>query len=211
MSLFSNRKRGFTLAELVVTMGIVVTILTIVLLNQSNYTDGAALGGLTDEVSSAVTQAQVYGISVKELGTGSNDFSASYGVEFRLPEAGGTYDAYILFADRLNGGVKNMQYDSGWSCPTDSLSECLSKIPITRGNKIKEICTIRTGGNDICNIDKVDISFARPATEAQIKFFNNGGNPYSPANIVGVKITFESPKGLNKSVLVYTTGQVSVE
>ncbi|MBI2673941.1 MAG: type II secretion system protein [Candidatus Zambryskibacteria bacterium] len=193
---------GFTLIELLVSISIISMILTVVVLNQSTYTDSAALTNLADEISSTISQAQVYGIAVKEVSTGSNTFNASYGLAFSLLGSGSN-TAYIYFAD-LDA---NVVYTGTWSCGT---SECLKKIDITRGNVIDKICAVKVSGTDNCNISRTDISFARPNTEAQIVLFNSSGNPsFLNANEKGVRIEFRSPRGSIRSVTVYSTGQIS--
>ena len=195
---------GFTLIELLVSIGIVSVILTVVVLNQSTYTDGAALTNLADEISSTISQAQAYGIGVREVSTGSSEFNASYGVTMSLLDSGSN-TAYIYVAD-LNG---NKIYTGNWSCDT---AECLSKVNITRGNVIADICVIKTSGSDQCNsAERADVSFARPNTEAQIKLFNNGGQPLNESNLKGIRIELKSPRGLTRSVTVYTTGQISTQ
>lgn len=190
--------------ELLVSIGIAAVIITVVVLNQSKYTDGAALTNLADEISSTIAQAQVYGVGVREFSPGSSEFSASYGLSFSLLGSGSP-TAYIYFADR-NG---NKIYDGDWTCPIGGTSECLGKIAISRGNSIEELCVVRDA-NEICPVGRADISFARPSTQAQLKFFNTGGSPYSPAGIRGARIRLSSPGGLTKSVIVYSTGQISV-
>ena len=200
----SKKSLGFTLIELLVSISIVSVILTVVVLNQSTYTDGAALTNLADEISSTISQAQAYGIGVKEVSAGSSEFNASYGLAFSLLGSGSN-TAYIYFAD-LNG---NKIYTGNWSCDT---AECLSKVNITRGNVIADICVIKTSGSDQCNsAERADVSFARPNTEAQIKLFNNGGQPLNESNLKGIRIELKSPRGLTRSVTVYTTGQISTQ
>lgn len=206
MSHYFKKNHGFTLIEFLISITLVSVILTIILLNQSNYTEKAALTNLADEIGLSISQAQVYGIGVKELTTGSSDFSASYGLSFNLLNSGSN-SSYIYFVDRDGDGI----YDGDWSCPTGESSECLSKTEITRGNYISSLCVSRTSGTDICNLDRVDISFARPSTEAQLVLFSNGGQLYSPANIEGAGMTLMSPSGLMKSVIAYKTGQVSIK
>ncbi|MBI2065602.1 MAG: type II secretion system protein [Candidatus Zambryskibacteria bacterium] len=164
----SRSERGFTLLELIISIGIVAVILTVVVSNQSTYTDGAATFSL--------------------LTFGSNT-------------------AYLYFADR-NG---DEYYNGDWSCPIGGASECLEKVDILRGNYIEDICALRTSGTDLCNLGRVDISFARPNIEAVIHFFNNGGEFYNPANIKAAEIRLKSPGGAARSVIVYTTGQISVQ
>lgn len=198
---------GFTLVELLVSLAIVSGILAIVVSNQSTYTDGAALVSLADEINSSISQAQAYGIGVKEFSPGTGEFSASYGLSFSLLSSGSNI-AYLSFADRDDDKI----YGGDWSCPIGGASECLGKIDISRGNYIESLCVVRTSGADICNnVGRADISFARPNTETQIRFFNNVGNPFSPGNIKGARVVLQSPGGLTRSVTVYSTGQVSVQ
>ncbi|MEK9171874.1 MAG: prepilin-type N-terminal cleavage/methylation domain-containing protein [Patescibacteria group bacterium] len=206
MSHYSRNNHGFTLMELLVSIAIVSVILTVIVSNQSTYTDGAALTNLADEISSTISQAQAYGIGVKEFSPGSSEFSASFGLTFSLLGSGSNI-AYLSFADR-NG---NKVYDGDWSCPVGGTSECREKVPIVHGNYIDSLCVVFIPGPDICNVGRVDISFARPSTEAQLLFFNNGGQSFNPADMKGAKIVLRSPGGLARSITVFTTGQVSVQ
>ncbi len=198
---------GFTLIELLVSLGIVTVILSVVLLNQNAYTDGAALSILADELSLTVSQAQAYGIAVRELTPGSSNFSASYGLTVSLLGSGSPY-AYLFFADRNN----NKLYDGDWSCPVGGASECLEKVAISRGNFVDSLCVVVTSGADQCDtLKRIDVSFLRPDTVAQLTFFNSSGAVFTPSNMRGAKIVLKSPGGLTKSVIVYETGQVSVQ
>src|SRR3990167_7766058 len=202
----SKINKGFTLTEFLISIALASLILTVVVSSQSTYTDGVALTNLADEISSMVFQAQAYSTGVKEFSPASSEFSASYGLTFSLLGSGSN-KAYLSFGDR-NG---NKIYDGDWSCPTGGASECLGKVDIPRGNYIESLCVVRTSGADICNLGRVDLSFARPSTEAQLLFFNNGGQSFNPANMKGAKIVLRSPGGLSRSVTVFTTGQVSVQ
>ncbi|MDP2641716.1 MAG: hypothetical protein Q8P21_00245, partial [bacterium] len=102
-------------------------------------------------------------------------------------------------------------YDGDWSCQTGDGLECLKKTSIPRGNYIESICVVRTSGGDICTTGRVDITFTRPDTNAQLVFFNDGGELFNPANIMGAKITLKSPGGLTKMIVIYETGQISVQ
>lgn len=206
MSRYFKNHSGFTLIELLVTITIATVILTVVLMNQSTYTDTAALSNLADEVGLTISQAQAYGIGVKEFSPGTSNFSASYGLTFSLLSTGSNTE-YLSFADRDADHI----YGGAWSCPVGGVSECVSKSTISRGNYIESLCVVRTIGADLCDVGRVDMVFARPSTEAQIVFFNNSGQQYSPANIKGAKIMFRSPKGASRSVIVYGTGQISVQ
>ena len=103
-----NNKRGFSLVELLVSISIVSVLITVIIFNQRSYTDVAALSILADELSLTITQAQAYGIAVREFAPGSADFSASYGLSMNLLGTGSN-SAYLFFADR------NLNCQSVWS------------------------------------------------------------------------------------------------
>jgi prepilin-type N-terminal cleavage/methylation domain-containing protein len=202
----AKAERGFTLMELLISISIVTVILTVVVMNQSTYTDTNALSNLSYQISSDIAQARAYGIGVRELTPGSNEFTASYGLAFSLLGSGSD-KAYISFADRNENGI----YDDNWSCSTGGTSECLGKTDITRNNYIASLCVIRSSGSDLCNVGRIDITFVRPSTEAQIEFFNNGGQSFNPAGMIGARIVLNGPDSLTRSVKVYSTGQISVQ
>lgn len=198
------RTRGFSLIELLVSISIMVAIITVVVFGQRGYTESARLLNLADEIGLSVSQAQAYGIAVRETATGSANFNSAYGLSLTLLEAGGS-TAYIYFSDLNN----NQYYDGSLTCST---SECMEKIIISGGNYIESFCALRTSGSDQCGgPERVDISFKRPETDASIFFFNSGGQSYNVPNLEGVRINLRSPRGLTRSVTVYLTGQVSVQ
>lgn len=203
---------GFTLIELLVSISIVTVILTVVIINQSTYTDRVVLTSLADEIGLTISQTQAYSMGVKQFSTGVGEqiFSASYGLSFSLLDPGsnsGSDVAYINFAD-LN---ENNAYDGDWLCQTGGgEGECLSKIDISRGSRIESICVISNLDIDLCqDVARVDINFVRPSTEAQIQFFDGNGQSFNPVNMKGVRIILEGPSGATTSVAVYKSGQVS--
>ena len=215
----SKINKGFTLTEFLISIAIVSVILTVVISNQSTYTNEVAITNLADEVSSMVFQAQAYSTGVKEFSPASSEFNASYGLTFSLLDSGSN-KAYLSFADRheVGGDSGNKIYDGDWSCPTGGASECLGKVDISRGNYIELLCATRKmgpgtwGPPEVCNVGRIDISFAYSSGEAQLLFFNNGGEAFSPAyDINGAKIVLRSPSGLTRSVIIYATGQVSIQ
>ena len=202
-----SKTKGFSLVELLVSLGIISVILSVVVSNQNTYTDSAALSNLADDLALSISKAQAYGIAVRELSTGSANFTASYGLSVSLL-ASGSETAYLFFADRND----NLIYDGDWTCQTGGASECLEKVDISRGNYIDSFCILRTNGADQCGtVERADINFTRPEPDAGLTFFNSGGQVFTLPNTAGVRITLKSPGGLVKDVVIYTTGQVSVQ
>jgi len=202
----ARRRDGFTITELILSVSILVAIMAMVLLNQSTYTDEVVLSNAADEISSTISQAQLYATGVREFTPGSSEFDISYGLTFSLLSSGSD-EVYIYFADRNGNGI----YDDDWSCPTSNSSECLDRADLSSGNRINALCFVRTFDTDDCNVGRIDVSFFRPSIEARILLFDTSGHSMSPANIKGAKVILESPRGLARSVTVYLTGQISVQ
>lgn len=203
----TNRIKGFTLIELLVSLGIMIFMLSVVLSNQSKYTGVASLNNTASDIYLSLRQAQAYGVGVREFTPGSVEFNVSYGVSFNT-SASGSNDAYIFFADR---GALNGEYDSGWDCAVGGSSECLSKTSILQGNVVQNICYVRDDDSEVCDLGGVDITFSRPDTKANFVFFNSSHNIVAVSGLKGAKIVLESPSAITRTVIVYTTGQVSIQ
>lgn len=204
---FGNLARGFTLVELVMTLGIVMVLLSVIIFSQSKYIEGAALSNTADEMGIFISLSQAYGIAAREHIPGTANFSIAYGLTASLLSSG-SESSYILFADLDD----DLSYDGSWSCVTGGSNECLERREISRGNYIYEICALRTSGSDQCNnIGRMDVSFKRPHTEALLTFYNTSGNLYVPPNLMGARVTLKSPSGKSRSVVIYTSGQISVQ
>jgi type II secretory pathway pseudopilin PulG len=192
--------------ELLVSVAIITVIMTIVIVNQSRYSEATVLSNTASSLALAAREAQVYGVSVREVSAGSNEFTAGYGLEFNL--SGGSNDAYIGFADR---GTKNYLYDSGWSCPVGGLSECLYKTTLQSNLVISAICSIDTSNNEDCTLSRADVTFVRPDTDAHLVLYSSSGFELSTANIKAVRIKITTPSNVTRSVYMYTTGQISIQ
>jgi prepilin-type N-terminal cleavage/methylation domain-containing protein len=202
-----KRRAGFTLIEIMVSVGIMLVILSIILLNQSNYTNSSSVEAQAEDISLSLREAQVYGVSVKERAVGTGDFTAAYGVEFLLPSLGGANNSYITFADR-NG---NSVYDSGWACPLGGASECISQTLFPNPNIIQSLCAISASGAENCTLAGVEVVYHRPVTEPVITYFDSTGTAVAPGAFVGARVKLVSKDGSGRTVAAYTSGQISVQ
>jgi Tfp pilus assembly protein FimT len=199
--------RGFSIVELMVTIVITTVIISTIVSGQSSYVDGAALSNVADEIGLTISQAQAYGIAVKELTPGSENFAISYGIALSKVGAGNNL-TYLFFADRNS----NHAYDGSWTCDVGGENECLEKKNISRGNYIDSVCVISLSDEEDCeDVGRVDVSFTRPETQAHITFFDLSETPFTPTSMKGAKIILKSPTGAARSVVVYESGNVSVQ
>jgi prepilin-type N-terminal cleavage/methylation domain-containing protein len=200
LNLFSiKRSGGFTLTELLVVMAIATIMMTVLVIQQSEWNDRLSVNTQAYELALMIRQAQIYSLGVREDLTGSlgDKFNVSYGVYLNQSSS----SQYIFYADR-DGDRK---YDSG---------EALETKTFIRGVLIDRFCGLNPGGQERCspdagNIDTLHISFLRPNLGANIFLLNNGGNQSSSVNPPAI-IYLKSPKNKLYKVRVETNGQVSI-
>jgi prepilin-type N-terminal cleavage/methylation domain-containing protein len=205
-----KRGKGFTLIELLVVMSLIGLITSIVIFNQSSFSDRLALSNAVNDIELTIREAQVYGIGVREFIPTSNEFSVSYGVSINLNNSGSSNNSYIYFADR---SPTNGFYNTPTTCVADGSSECIQRLYLNRGNVITTVCAIPSSGPEQCSpgVGRIDITFIRPNPNAQIVFFNNSGTQINFVNPIGARIEILSPKGSRQSVVVYRSGQIAIQ
>lgn len=183
---------GFTLFELMVTVGIMGILTTIVVANYRGFEKQTVLDNLALDVSLSVRLAQVYGLNVKGAG-GSDPFNTSYGIHLARNQK----TQYILFRD-ANRSVGGFVYGG----------DSVKVYTLQKNYTISDVCADRTTGTTDCfsgSMSRLDIVFDRPRPDA-IFTSNIGGATYERA-----VITLRSPDGLEKSVEVLSTGYISVQ
>jgi len=189
----NHTRRGFSLIELLVSVGILAFISSVILANHSRFNSQLLLGNLAYDVALSVRQAQVFGLSVREFKS-STTFDTGYGVHITSSDP----NTYIIFADTNKNGV----YDSG----SDGIADTFS---VRRGFAISDICATLTGVSEICNstggVDSIDIVFLRPEPDANIYINGTNATRYSQG-----RIEVSSPSGTTRSVDVESTGQISI-
>lgn len=190
-----RRNGGFTLVELIVTVGIFAIISSVVLVRNSQFDNEVLLADVAYDVALSIRQAQNYGIHV--LGQG-NEFDKPYGVYF---EAGENAVTYKLFLD-VNG---NYKYDSNQIDINGD--EALETFTLGRGFSIARICDFAS--DPTCGpkgqLSEVHIVFVRPNPDAIINA-DEEGNP----GTTNVGIELVTPRGGSRLITVQSTGQISI-
>ena len=196
------RVAGFSIVEMVVSVSIVALVMAVILFSYSKFNDNLALGAAGQELAIAVRQAQVYGLTVKEVSVNSGNFNTAYGAYFDLNDLSN----YYIFADTNGDKV----YNVGSGCGSGS-TECIEKIALRNGVKISQICD----GVSNCppgpggSVTNLDITFLRPNPDATINFANSGGN--IKATTLTGKVVLISPRNKTLTVTIESTGQVLVQ
>lgn len=207
-----NPTRGFTLVEMLVSLGIIVIITSVVLLGQSSFNKSIVLTDTAYTVAFTLREAQSLGLSSRKFGSTQN---AGYGVHFAVANK----KSYSLFADTL--GTAQQSICPGHSvlsgpeakpgnCLYDSIAEQVTAYTINKGFTIASFCGVDTGGTTRCsgsNLDTMDITFLRPSTQASI----TGTRAGALVELVSASIHLASPDGSQeRCVKVTRVGQIAV-
>ncbi len=198
------RQRGFSLIELSISITVFLILNVVVVTGYSSFNQRVNTDTLAHNIAQWVRDAQISSMSVRRSSVGT--FPPGYGVHFATAQN----DEFIFFRDLDPDGTgplsPNKIYDTG---------EAEQTITLLQGYTISSICGGHSGtaamtcggtvGFGASNV--VDASFARPEPDAIITGQSVGGSAlYSP-----VRITVSSPKGMRRAIVIYATGQVSVQ
>ncbi len=192
---------GFTLIELLVVTTILIIITSIVLANNNRFGGVILLENLGYDIALSIREAQIYGISVRQFGSGN--FGVGYGMHFLINSP----KTYVLFADAI---TKNGLYDG---CPSESSCELVESTDIQRGYFIAGLCVPAGRDSDSCiRVSRADILFKRPEPDACIskdRISAITGNYICTRAQESVRIIIGSPRGDRMSVVVEATGQIA--
>ena len=199
--LMPNSTTGFTLIEMLVVLAIMGILMTVVLFNQSKFSNDISVVNEAQAISLDIRQAQIYGSGVRGgVGGATGDFTKPYGIHFDLNPANLTSYKFFIDNDPTNSVYNN---------PPDTL---ISTPAIGRGNKISSICAIIGNlSTQVCGpFTSLDITFIRPNPDAILTFnispsITNPGSPF-----FGAVVKLLSPQGKTASITIYLTGQISV-
>lgn len=184
---------GFTIFETIVVVGIMVIVASLILANYPGFNERLGVRRATEEIASSVRQTQAYGLGVKEFGTGSGRFPG-YGLYFDKSVP----NSYVFFADipLSPGQPGNYQYDGS--------SEKISEINITGGVQIADLCANQKQATiGPCGLANLTAIYLRPQPQVTLK---SGGFSYAD-----IEIKIMGPRGTTKTIILWLSGQVSIE
>lgn len=200
--------RGFTLAELVVVVGIMIVITAITITGQGAYNRSLLLTDTAYTIAMSLREAQSYGLSTRKFSTTQN---AGYGLQISGTTDITTYrlyaDAYPTVASGATPDAKpgNNRYDAA-----QAGSELLRTYTLNRGFTIREYCGTTSADVKLCSnvLSSIDIVFRRPNIETTITATRTTGATV-PLKCATIKVT--SPdKQTDRCIAVSSMGQISV-
>lgn len=188
---FKQKTKGFTLVEMLISVGIFTIMSALILANYPEFRSRSALDNLTAQIAIVFREAQVYGISVREEGA---SFDAGYGVYVNIQD---NNKALYIFADKDND--KLYSKENG-----DSVLETFT---LNGGETITRLCAPSCVDSDTkpASADSLGAVFVRPNPDA---YFSVNG---ALSNISSISLEISNRSGsYTREVEVYTTGQISV-
>lgn len=188
-----------TFIELVVVIGIFATIAGVVLFNFTGFSTNISVDNLAQDIALRIKNAQTESISGKFAAGFVSPQVPSYGVHFET----GTPDSFTYFADLDNNG-----FLTGQSACGTAGAECLEVISISTGDRITALCVNEQSGFPNCgsSVNDLDVTFKRPFPDAVISTTSLANR----TSISDIAIKVVSPKGKEKVIIVWPTGQISV-
>ncbi|MDO8555108.1 MAG: type II secretion system protein [bacterium] len=193
-----NKKTGFTLIEAVISIGIIVLVMAAILASYPKFTDSMSLHKAVQLLASNVRRAQIYGVSVRGL-RDSLPIFPGYGISFDLNSS---INSYNLFADLNN----DLYYGD--------ISELVAKYMIEGNSFIYQLrAEDEKSSNCVSNlagqIKRIDIIFKRPVPDIFLYVYDVNNIRSSACN--DVEIVLRAPRGGEKTLVIWRSGQISVK
>lgn len=176
------RARGFTMIELVVTMGIFALMLGVALSNYNQFSRGALFANDVEGFALSLREAQIYGTGVRAAGA---SFDVAYGVHIDITKP----FEYSIFADKNRDGVYDTTQD-----------EIISTTKFSSSAKIAGVLC------DESSCSALDVTFRRPSPDARMRNNVNSEDSLYDDGVVTVSNDVKS------SVITITrAGQISID
>lgn len=216
-------KKGATLLEMMVVVGIFVVISGVTVFNYGQFNSSMSTQNLVDDIALSIRKAQSYAIGVR----GINDtFIGGYGVRFSVNPLTsgnvhqGTNKSFVVFAEMETTPNRRYDYGAYNGCGNPVLhDECLEILKILSADEISNIRIFGAGDSLLATLvgdDVLDILFYRPNPEPSFCYRKNPIDincSEDQKNIVYVKIEVKNMGGgveTIRSIRISNSGQISV-
>ena len=179
--------RGFTLVEVLVSIGIFTVLTGVVLSNYRGYNTNALFANASEDIVLALRQAQVYGVGVKGTGT---SFTTPYGVYFSTVAA--KKNEIVIFADTNGNRIYNPLAGE-------------TAVETIKWNSTTAVSTITCDGVPCGN--NVYVTFKRPNPDAFVATVANQAISVGKLDVV----LNDSNTGKTSTISITSTGQISLQ
>ncbi|KND49168.1 MAG: putative Type IV pilus pilin [Parcubacteria bacterium C7867-008] len=209
-----QKRRGFTLVELLVSLSIVFLISAIAITGQSTFNQGILLNDTAYSLALSTRQAQSLGLSSRKFAGVQN---GGYGI---YVTNNAPINSYIIFAD-----INSVPSGPSWctavasstpesksgNCMYDGLGETFQTYTLTRGFTISDFCGKTPTGLKCASTDdvaSVHALFLRPNTSSVITGVSPGGTKIAFSCL---QFSLRAPGGTAvQTVRVTQVGEISV-
>jgi type II secretory pathway pseudopilin PulG len=197
---------GFTLVELVVTVGIFAFMTALMVAKYGSFNDTTILTNMAYDVALTIRNAQSYGLNVQGY---NSQYNYPYGVDFNMSN---NNKEMTFFAD--SNSTTNNPYDGIYTPGSDQL---IATYTLKNSGLISSLC-VGTGPNTAselnnCNsVNTLDITFKRPDPNAIIVApgsslsCTTNASPCAYAEIV----VENAAKTSTRTIVVQETGQIAI-
>lgn len=206
-----NKKRGFTLIEMIVVLALIITLTAIILFNNAKLNSAVLVSNTAYEIGLIVRESQIAGLGVKASnisapgGGPTQGFTSSHGVHIDM----NVPTEIMLFADSNNDKI----YDSMGLEITQQY-----KFGNKRSGTILAICGKLSNSSGSCSttntsfigVTSADIVFTRPNPEALFKIRRIGSSQIE--EFVGALIiNIGFANDICRSITIEKTGAVQID
>ena len=204
-------RKGFTLIEILIVMGILAVISTGLFLSNRSFDNSFEFTNVVFDVALMFREAQVLGISSRESiadqGQDPGIFENGYTIYYNQMTMGSATEQAIV---RLyNDSNPAPTGDGNWGAQDLTLQEYYLPLGIT----VAEYCVTRSNGEELCRTsptgsgpEAVNITFKRPLYAPEVKL-----RPPSFDDFVAASITLQTDTGRTRKIVIHETGLVDVE
>lgn len=210
-----KKEKGFTIVELVVSIGIFALMTTLLLAKYGSFNQGVLLTNLAYDVALLIRNAQSYGLNVKSAPTTNTNYSSEFNLPYGIYVNNGSTvpptvpgappanliprDQIVFFLDKDKDGY----YDKNESNP--SLDETISVYNIKRGSYVHDVCVSIYYQCPIQPYYNLSITFVRPDVKAILK------TSYANQPLKYAEITLRTSNGETKKISVNDFGQITIK
>ncbi len=206
---YTQSNKGMTFMELIVIISLFGIIASVVLFNSRDFSSNISLQNLAQDIALTIKRAQTTSASGGYNALFVLPNKPSYGVYIHPDE-----QSFYYFADLDNNGRLDSIDPTNRACGTPVIGdECIEQYTISGNDDIKEVCVNSklAAPGDCSTMSSLEVVFKRPNLDATV-LFSGVATSTSGAQIVDGKVTIQSADGArNKNIIIWATGQISVE